>query len=187
MEKSSVNIIAMPSNKMHKMQEYIHLLFALDNVTSRLCLYYFRWTKVTEPKWDYELPPPFRHLNGGNVGTCCADVGQNFGVLAWWTQPPKPQCWKQVPNYVSDILVLTLWFGWLGPSVIVFGFLFWLCPGCGWGDGKGEVQAKTPLLRIIFSIFGLSKQFSDRILIRLWIGCYLLDLWLGTSSLIGYF
>ena len=98
------------------------------------------------------LPPPFRHLSGGNGGTCCADVGQNFGVLAWWTQPPKPQCWKQVPNYVSDISVLTLWFGWLGPSVIVFGFLFWLCPGCGWGDGKGEVQAKTPLLCIIFVI-----------------------------------
>ena len=164
---------------MNPLYLYCWLLFVSQNI---LCWTYFRvaicsagifsgslgrcnW--LSAPQTDRikvinsdHLPPPFRHLSGGNGGTCCADVGQNFGVLAWWTQPPKPQCWEQVPNYVSDISVLTLWFGWLGPSVIVFGFLFWLCPGCGWGDGEGEVQAKTPLLRIIFSIFGLSKQFS---------------------------
>ena len=155
MEKSSVKIIAMPSNKMHKMQEYIHLLFALDNVTSRLCLYYFRWTKVTEPKWDYELPPPFRHLNGGNVGTCCADVGQNFGCFGLAAQPTRLQYLKPWDWYSGfDIVVWVL-------GSLCYCCCVLICSALVVGEvpGRGRSRPKHQFYVLSLGSWVFSKRF----------------------------
>ena len=138
-------------------------------------------TKVTEPMWDYELPPPFRHLNGGNVGTCCADVGQNFGCFGLAAQPTRLQYLKPWDWYSGfDIVVWVL-------GSLCYCCCVLICSALVVGEvpGRGRSRPKHQFYVLSLGSWVFSKRFQDRISIRLWLVCNVFDLWLGTTSMIG--
>ena len=116
------------------------------------------------------LPPPFRHPSGGNGGTCCADVGQNFGVLAWWNIRHMEH-FSWVTAMLKTGSGSCVWYSSFTSYCVFFVCFFvlpWLRLGWRWGGGSGQNTTFT------YNIFHIWAEQTVFILIRFWIGCCLL-------------